>query len=212
MTIVAIAIGPCWSLELHRVRLILRVVAVALLPGTAWAQAEVGVNVGSIQVDQDLAPGGIYNLPAIGVINTGGESSDYSLRITYLAGWPELRPPEDWFSFNPSVFRLEPGEDQTVGIRVHVPVAARAGDYFALLEAYPVPPDGPGGLISVAAATKLSFNVRPSNVFTGSLVWGYHRMNDTSPYSYIVLGLLAPVFLGFIVRRFLRFQLNITRR
>ena len=197
---------------MHRITLIFLVVALALLPGAAWAQAGVGVNVGSIQVDQDLAPGGIYNLPAIGVINTGRESSDYSVRITYLAGRPEMRPSEDWFSFNPPVFRLQPGEDGTVGIRVHVPVAARAGDYFALLEAYPVPPDGPGGLISVAAATKLSFTVRPSNAFTGALVWSYHRMNDTSPYSYIVLGLLALVTLGLLSRRFLRFQLNVTRR
>ena len=197
---------------MHRITLILLVVALALLPGAAWAQAGVGVNVGSIQVDQDLAPGGIYNLPAVGVINTGKESSDYSLRITYLAGRPEMRPPEDWFSFNPPVFRLEPGEDNTVGIRVHVPVAARAGDYFALLEAYPVPSGQTGALISVAAATKLSFTVRPSNVFTGSLVWGYHRMNDASPYSYIVLGLLALVVLGLLIRRFLRFQLNVTRR
>ncbi|MCH8062456.1 MAG: molecular chaperone [Chloroflexi bacterium] len=197
---------------MHRLTLTLLIVALALLPGAAWAQAGVGINVGSIQIDQDLAPGGIYNLPAVGVINTGNESSDYSLRITYLADRPEMRPSEDWFSFNPPVFRLEPGEDGTVGIRVHVPVAARSGDYFALLEAYPVPSGQSGALISVAAATKLSFTVRPSNVFTGSLVWGYHRMNDTSPYSYIVLGLLMLVILGFLARRFLRFDINVTRR
>ena len=197
---------------MRRLTLTLLVVALALLPGAAWAQAGVGVNVGKIQVDQDLAPGGIYNLPAIGVINTGREAGDYSLRITYLADRPELRPSGDWFSFNPPLFRLEPGEDATVGIRVHVPVAARSGDYFALLEAYPVPPDGAGALISVAAATKLSFTVRPSNVFTGSLVWGYHRMNDSSPYSYILLGLLILVILGLLARRFLRLQINVTRR
>ena len=89
--------------------------------------------------------------------------------------------------FNPTVFRLEPGEDGTVGIRVHIPIAARPGDYFALLEAYPLPSDQTGAIINVAAATKLSFTVRPSNVFTASLVWTYHRMNDTSPYSYSVL-------------------------
>ncbi len=197
---------------MHRLTLILLVVALALVPGAVWAQAGVGVNVGSIQVDQDLNPGGTYNLPAIGVINTGNDANDYSLRITYLADRPEMRPPEDWFSFNPPVFRLEPGDDATVGIRVHVPVAARAGDYFALLEAYPVPSGETGVLISVAAATKLSFTVRPSNVFTGSLVWAYHRMNDTSPYSYIVLGLLILVILGFLSRRFIPFKIDVTRR
>ena len=197
---------------MHRLSLILLVVGLALVPSAAWAQAGVGVNVGSIQVDQDLAPGGIYNLPAVGVINTGDEASDYSMRITYLADRPEMRPPEDWFSFNPPVFRLEPGEDNTVGIRVHIPVAARSGEYFALLEAYPVPSEQTGAIISVAAATKLSFTVRPSNVFTGSLVWTYHRMNDTSPYSYILLGLLILVILGFLAKRFIRFQINVTRR
>ena len=152
---------------MHRAILVILVVALALVPGAAWAQAGVGVNVGTIRVDQDLAPGGIYNLPAIGIINTGKDASDYSVRITYLTDRTEMRPPEDWFSFNPKVFRLEAGEDATVGVSLHVPVAARAGDYFALLEAYPVPADGAGALISVAAATKLSFTVRPSNFSPG---------------------------------------------
>ena len=197
---------------MHRLTLILLVVTLALIPGAAWAQAGVGVNVGSIQVDQDLNPGGIYNLPAVGVINTGKDASDFSLRITYLADRPEMRPAEDWFSFTPSVFPLDAGEDRTVGIRLNVPVAARAGDYFALIEAYPVPSGQTGVVISVAAATKLSFTVRPSNVFTGSLVWAYHRVNDSSPYSYIVMGLLILAILGTLARRFLRLQINVTRR
>ncbi len=73
-------------------------------------------------MDQNLNPGGIYNLPVVGVINAGKEASDYSLRITYLADRPEMRPPEDWFSFNPSVFRLEPGEDSRVDVQATAPV------------------------------------------------------------------------------------------
>ncbi len=183
-----------------------------LVPGTVWAQAGVGVNVGKIQVDEDLAPGGTYHLPSVGVINTGHDASDYSVSISYLADQEQLRPPEEWFSFSPAVFFLEPGETQTVAMRLDIPITARPGDYFALVQASPVVADAPGVVIGVAAATKLSFTVRASNPFLASALWAYYRVSDAAPYSYITAGLLVLLVLGYFGRRRFRIQIRVERR
>ena len=183
-----------------------------VLPGSVSAQSGVGVNVGKIQIDQKLSTGGSYNLPSIGVINTGHDASDYSVRISFLADQEEQRPPENWFSFSPLEFRLEPGETRTVGIRLKVPVTARSGDYFALVEAFPVPPERTGVVIGIAAATKLTFTVQASNRFFGSALWTYHRVNDRSPYSYVIAGLIVFLPFAFWFRRRLRINISFERR
>ena len=192
--------------------LFLLVMLTGLVPGTILAQTGVGVNVGKIQVDEDLAPGATYHLPSIGVINTGHDASDYSVRIGQLADQEELPPPEDWFSFSPAVFPLEPGETQTVGIRLDIPITARPGDYFALVEAFPIISDQAGVVIGVAAATKLSFTVRPSNPFLASALWSYYRVNDAAPFSYLGAGLLVLLVLGYFGRRRFSIQINVSRR
>ena len=192
--------------------LLLVSVLTGFAPGIVWAQGGVGVNVGSIQVDEDLAPGATYHLPSIGVINTGHDANDYSVRIGQLADQEELPPPEDWFSFSPAVFPLEPGETQTVGIRLEIPITARPGDYFALVEAFPVISDQAGVVIGVAAATKLSFTVRPSNPFLASALWAYYRVNDAAPFSYLGAGLLVLLVLAYIVRRYFHIQFHVERR
>ncbi len=192
--------------------LLLLVTLTGLAPGTVLAQAGVGVNVGKIQVDENLAPGGTYHLPSVGVINTGHDASDYSVRMTSMADQEELSPSEDWFSFSPSVFRLEPGESRPVAIQLDIPITARPGDYFALVEASPVVTDAPGVVIGVAAATKLYFTVRPSNRFMASALWAYYRVNDTAPYSYLTAGLLVLLILGYFGKRRLRIQIRVERR
>jgi hypothetical protein len=187
-------------------------VAALLVPAGAGAQTGVGVNVGRIAVDEALSPGGSYTLPGIGVINTGGRASDYSLRITYRADQEELRPAQGWFTFHPEVFHLEPGESRTVSPRVHLPPTARPGDYFAVIEAFPVA-DGSGGVaIGVAAGTRLNFTVKPSNPVIGSVLWTYHRFEDGAPFSYAALGLLVLFVAYLLLRRFVRFQFRVERR
>ena len=198
--------------QMRLVAAVILTVLAGMMPGAVSAQSGVGVNVGSIEVDQDLAPGGSYNLPSIGVINTGHDPGDYAVRITYLPDQEEDRPPEDWFRFSPEVFPLEPGESQAVGIHVNLPITARPGDYFALVEASPVQPDRPGVVIGVAVATKLSFTVRSSNRFVATVFWVYHRINDRSPYSYIAVGLIALTVVGYYGRRRLRIRISFERR
>ena len=193
------------------VAIVLSVIAV-LIPAGVSAQSGVGVNVGKIEIDQVLSTGGSYNLPSIGVINTGHDAGDYSVRISYRGDQEEQRPPGEWFSFSPGVFRLEPGETQTVGIRLNIPVSARTGDYFAHIEASPKAPEGSGVVIGIAAATKLTFTVRASNPFIGSTLWTFNRVNDAAPYSYIAAGLAVFLAIAYWVRRRLNISISFERR
>ena len=129
----------------------------------AFAKVGVGVGLGKIQIDEELSPGGIYNLPSLPVLNTGDEDGEYEVEVTYLTEQQEMRPSGEWFSFSPQSFFLAAGESQLVDISLTLPVDTRPGDYFAFLEAHPVV-EGEGVSIGVAAATKLKFSVAPKGV------------------------------------------------
>ena len=184
---------------------------VALLDTGSSARADigVGVNLGKIDIDDDLSPGGRYRLPTLGVINTGDEPGDYEVVISYLADQEEERPPEDWFEFKPQRFFLEPGETQAVEIRIDLPGGAGPGDYFALIEAHPVSTQE-GVAIGVAAATKLTFTVKPSNLFSAWLLQLRQFFEDTSPFSIV----LPPILAGLLLLNFIsrRFRLRIERK
>ena len=187
-------------------------IAAGLISATAWAQEGVGVNVGKIQVDEPLAPGGTYRIPAVGVINTGHESSGYRVRITYLSGQQELQPPEDWFSFGPETFTLEPGTTENVSITLKLPLTARPGDYFAFVEASPVSNDARGGVaVGIAAATRLNFTVEASNVFSASFLWVFHHFRDWTPWSWIVTTIFAAAIASFVLIKVFKVRIRMER-
>ncbi len=199
--------GP---VRLNAVALGLALVVALLATGSgARADIGVGVNLGRIEIDDDLSPGGRYRLPTLGVINTGDEPGDYEVVISYLADQEERRPPEDWFEFKPQRFFLEAGETQAVTIRITLPTGARPDDYFALIEAHPVSTEE-GVTIGVAAATKLTFTVKPSNLFSAWLLRIRHFFEDNSPYSIVLPPTLAGLLLIYFLSR--RFRLRIERR
>jgi len=186
--------------------------AALLTAAGASAGVGVGVNLGKINIDKALIPGGIYNLPSIGVINTGDEASDYGLAITFLQDQPELRPAPEWFSFNPSQFSLEPGESKPVAVQLALPVKTEPGDYFAFLEAHPIVKAGPGTTIGVAAATKVNFTVAPANLWQAIT----HRISSFfglyAPWTYVVLVVVIGAILIAIFRRFFAFQIGISKK
>jgi len=102
--------------------IIFLLIAVLLFPLMAFARIGVGVGVGKIEINKPLKPGGIYELPSLPVLNTGDESSDYGVSIEYHQDQPQMKPPQEWFSFEPASFHLEPGQVQNVAIKLNLPV------------------------------------------------------------------------------------------
>jgi len=184
-----------------------------VLPLAVFARIGVGVGIGKMQVEKKLKAGMVFQLPSLPVLNTGDEPSEYEATVEYHEGVPELRPPREWFSFNPQRFYLEPGKVQQVEVILSLPVKAQPGDYFAYLEGHPIKkttiPIG-GATIGVAAAAKLYFTVAPANIFQGiyyrfiSLYSRYH------PYDTIVLAIIFVAILILLFRK--HFKIQIARK
>lgn len=197
---------------MRKIIYLLFLVSLFLTPYSLFASIGVGVNLGKINIDEPLKPGGIYHFPAIGVINTGNEPGDYELAVTYHQDQPELRPEEEWFNFSPAQFSLGPGQSQNVAVKLSLPVKAKPGDYFAYLEAHPIMKAGPGTTIGVAAATKAYFTIAPANIWQ-AIIWrisSFFALN--APWSYIILIIIIGAVIIMIIRRKFSFQIGIRRK
>lgn len=174
----------------------------------------VGVGTGKIVVEEELKPGMVYKLPPMTVLNTGDEYSFYETGVTYHQDQPERRPPEEWFSFNPRQFDLEPEEGQTVNMELAIPVRARPGEYFAYIEGRPIQdPNAEGSTqIKIAAAAKLYFTVAPGNVFQGIFYRLAAFWSDYAPWTYVVTIIILAVTSFYLFKRFFSFELNLRRK
>jgi len=183
-----------------------------IFPLMVFSGVGVGVNLGKIQIDEPLKPGGIYNFPSIGVINTGDEPGEYELAVTYHQDQPQLRPAQEWFSFSPAQFHLEPGASQSVAVKLSLPVKTKPGDYFAYLEAHPIIKAGPGTTIGVAAATKTYFSVIPANIWQAIYYKAQSFFVMYAPWTYVVLAVVIAAIIIVIFRKFFAFQIKIRRK
>ncbi len=185
-----------------------------ILPVLVVAKIGVGVGTGVIRVDQPLKPGLIYTLPSLAVLNTGDEPYEYGVGIQYHENQPELRPPREWFSFEPSQFHLEPEQVQHVQIKLSLPVkGAEPGNYFAFLQGYPLKKTGATGTsVGIAAAAKLYFTVVPANLFAGFYYRIISLLTLYAPWSYVILTIVALAVLITVFRRYVSFNIGINIR
>ncbi len=180
-----------------------------VMPDSASAAIGVGVGSGKIQVDDELKPGSVYELPPISVTNTGDETSEYEMAITYHEQQTELEPKNEWFVFTPKTFRLAPKEVQVVKVTLNLPVQTFPGEYFGYLESHPLSVSDNGVTrVGVAAAAKLYFTVVPANVWTGI----YYKIVTTwqhfQPWSDRLLILLVLAVTAAVFQRFFKIQIN----
>ena len=184
---------------------------VLLAAQPASARLGVGVNVGRIEVNEPLLSGGIYDIATMSVINTGNETSDYGVGVSYRDKQKEMKPPLEWFRFSPERFELKPGRQRAVDISLVIPVDAQAGDYFALVEGHPIAGDK-GLNIGIAAASKLNFTVESSSLFWAVANRLTTWFGNNSPLSYIVVGAVLLVTAILIIRRYVRFSFRVERK
>jgi hypothetical protein len=188
------------------------VLGLFIFPPSVYSKLGVGVATGKIEVEDGLKPGIIYKLPSLDVINTGDEPSEYSVTVSYHEGQEELTPPLEWFNFNPSVFYLEPGENQSVDISLNLPLNVEPGDYFAYLEGYPTIKTQSGETsVGIAAATKLYFTVEPANLVQGV----YYRLASMwklyYPWPNILLFVSGLLIFIKITSRFVDISVNVKK-
>ncbi len=184
-----------------------------IAPLVAFASVGVGIGTGKIIIDKPLKPGGLYNLPPLAIFNTGDESSDYGIWVAYHTDQPQLRPAQEWFSFNPSLFHLEPGKSELVEAKLNLPVKANPGDYFAYLEGRPVVKTELGTTsIGIAAATKLYFTIIPANLWQAITFRISSLFIKYAPWTLIVLIAIVLATIAVLIKRTFSFQLGIKRK
>lgn len=200
---------------MKKILLLLLIATAMLFPQTVAAKLGVGVGLGKIQIDEALAPGGIYKLPTLPVLNTGDEAADYEVTVTYLSEQPELTPDIAWFTFSPQSFSLDPGKSQNVDVSLNLPLDVRPGNYFAFLEAHPVK-KAEGVTIGIAAATKLNFTVKPSGVLGAAIERVRSLLENNAPFSYIIFAVVGAVFalslLIVVGRKYLAVQITLKHK
>jgi hypothetical protein len=194
-------------------KLIAVLVAFLLVPGLVMAEIGVGVGTGKIVIDEPLYPGTIYELPILTIVNTGDEKSEYEVGVAYHDKQPELRPSEDWFSFSPSEFFLEPGGVQSVEMKLNLPVKTEPGDYFAYLEGRPLAKAESGiTRIGIAAATKIYFKVKPANAVLGV----YHKFLSGwkvyAPWPARIMKITLVVALIFVFKKYFKLNIQVKKK
>jgi hypothetical protein len=181
-----------------------------LLVGAAPVQAgkAVSIDVGTIAVREQLVPGGEYRLPTFGVRNPGTEQTSYEIAVSYIDGQEGLRPPADWFTFDPATLTLGVGESQPITTKLTIPSDAEPGDYTALIGPQIVA-EGAGAQVGAGAAARLSFTVQPSSALDAFLRELFRFLSE-NPWVWIAALLLVAVALLWFLRR--RFSISVTRR
>ncbi|HEX5590322.1 MAG TPA: hypothetical protein VFX65_08550 [Candidatus Limnocylindrales bacterium] len=168
----------------------------------------VSIDVGRIDVSEDLAPGGEYRLPAFGVRNPGTEPTTYKLVVSYIDGQDAGRPAEAWFTFEPAELTLQPGESRPVQARLTLPVDSEPGTYAALIGPQIVS-EGGGAQVGAAAAARLTFEVAPSSGWDAFLRW-FSRLIAEQPALLVLPGATLLLLVLWVLRR--RFSISIARR
>ena len=167
---------------------------------------------GEINLTEPVKPGGIYSLPTLRIFNTGDETTTYGMNVAYHQDYHQLRPGEDWFSFNPTTFTIEPGKSQEIQVTMILPIKAEPGDYFAFVESGPVASNKPGTSVGVAVASKLFFTVVPANIWQAM---GYRIsafFDAYSPWPWIGSGLIAIIALLALLKRFFLFNVVMRKK
>lgn len=180
-----------------------------LFSSVVYSKLGVGVGTGSITIDEDLKPGMVYKFPSFVVFNTGDESSDFEVDLSYKTNQEELRVPKDWIKFSPKEFYLEPDESQSVKVSLVLPFKAEPGDYFAYLQGKPIVEEKVGASINIAAASKLYFTVEPANVLSAVYYRGFHFWQDYYPYTAIIVGVVGGVLLIITLKKLLGIEIDV---
>ena len=175
------------------------------------ADAGVAIDIGKIAVNQRLSKGGSYQLPVIGVRNPGSEPSTYTLDVSFLQGQSGRHVPPGWLTFAPEQFRLEPGATQPVRVTLDIPTRARPDDYAALLNVR-VAPAGHGAQVGAAAATQLTFTVKPSSLAEAWLLRGRTALDDAAPWPHLLTLILVFAVLIWWLRRRFHLDVQLQRR
>jgi hypothetical protein len=176
---------------------------------TAAASKGVAIDLGRIEIEQKLTPGGSYRLPLMGVRNPGTEATMYELKASPVEVDGRKAPPAGWFHFSPAKLMLKPKETRSVKVRLELPTGADPGDYIALVGPQ-IATNGSGAQVGAAAASRVTFSVEPATTLGAYWLKVKTFFSDHALWSYVVPLVLLLALLAYRIRS--RFAFRIERR
>jgi hypothetical protein len=183
--------------------------AASLPDAPARAARGVAIDLGRIEIEQKLTPGGSYRLPVMGVRNPGTETTSYELKASPVEVEGREAPPVAWFHFSPAKLTLEPQQTRPVKVRLELPTGAHPGDYVALVGPQIVT-KGDGAQVGAAAASRVTFSVEPATTLGAYWLKVKTFFSDHAPWLYAVPLVLLLALLAYRIRS--RFAFRIERR
>lgn len=183
----------------------------AVMTGPVLASSGVSVDLGRIQITEELLPGGSYSLPPIGVRNPGTERTSYVMVASAVGDGSAQLAEADWFRYEPPTLTLEPGETRRVNVRLVLPVDSPPGDYTVLVGAQIATADA-GASVGAAAAARTTFTIRAAGTAEATLTQLGQWFEDLLPWSVIVPGLVVLTMTVWLLRRRFTFRIGIERR
>lgn len=185
--------------------LCLALAVAGFLPIAAEASLGTGVSASPIVLAESAHPGNSYALPAMYVVNTGTEPSDYAVHVARLSQGAQRVAPAGWIHIGKPRFHLDPKQATSVPLTLDVPADASPGDYMTNLVAGTVPPGSTSGLaLGAAAAAKLLFSVTPSPGVQFPWPWPV--------WVYVILALVLVAAAGMYLYRRLGLSVQIQRK
>jgi hypothetical protein len=135
----------------------------ASFPVRSEASIGIGVQDGPVRLASVASPGHSYDLPPVGVINTGTHAEAVGVRIERVSPGPGRPVPPSWVQATGPSVRLLPRHATRIPLKLTVPADAKPGAYLSDIVVVAVTPASAGKAnIGVAAATKLEFRVGPA--------------------------------------------------
>jgi hypothetical protein len=189
--------------------IVLAAVAVGVGTPSALASKGVAIDLGRVEIQQKLTPGGSYRLPVMGVRNPGTETTSYELKASPLLLKGRDAPSESWFRFSPARLTLKPKETRAVKVRIDLPTRADPGNYVALVGPQIVT-NGSGAQVGAAAASRVTFSVEPATTLGAYWLKLKTFFSDHAPWSYVVPLVFLLALLAYRIRS--RFAFRIERR
>jgi len=169
------------------------VAAVATAGASGWAStadASLGTGVGAnpLVLSQPAQPGRSYALPALYVVNTGTQRSDYAVRVLRLQRGSQHDVPSAWVHVARPVVGLDAGKSTSVPLTLSVPSGAAPGAYMSDVVAGTVTAGHTGAELGAQAATQLLFTV---DTASSGLAWPVPLWGNLAALAAIALGVLA---------------------
>jgi hypothetical protein len=193
----------------HQAAGLLAAVLSLAMTHTAAASKGVAIDLGRIEIEQKVSPGGSYRLPTMGVRNPGTETTSYELKASPVEVEGREAPPAGWFHFSPAKLMLKPNQTRPVKVRLELPTGADPGDYVALVGPQIVT-KGSGAQVGAAAASRVTFSVEPATTLEAYWLKVKTFFSDHGPWSYVAPLVLLLALLAYRIRS--RFAFRIERR